>query len=95
MTDRVLLSIGGQHMEAALGHTFERRNPVTGEVVTVAAAGSVDDAVAGVDAAAAAFPAWSSTSPAVRLGPPLEVEQLHVHHGSELEDLDLVPVGRG
>lgn len=66
MTDHVLLSIGGQDKEAALGQTFERRNPVTGEVVTVAAAGSADDAVAGVEAAAAAFPAWSSTSPTVR-----------------------------
>jgi acyl-CoA reductase-like NAD-dependent aldehyde dehydrogenase len=58
----ILLLIGGKDVPAAGGATFDRRNPITGEVVTRAAAASVDDAKAAVDAAAAAFPQWSSTS---------------------------------
>jgi acyl-CoA reductase-like NAD-dependent aldehyde dehydrogenase len=45
---------------------FERRNPVTGEVATTAPAATVADANAAVDAAAAAFPAWSVLGPNAR-----------------------------
>lgn len=60
------LYIGGKHVAATNNATFERKNPVTGETVTVAAAASVEDATRAVDAAAAAFPAWSETGPAAR-----------------------------
>ncbi|MCZ4287614.1 aldehyde dehydrogenase [Hoeflea alexandrii] len=60
------LYIGGKHVAASNNATFERKNPVTGETVTVAAAASVEDATRAVDAAAAAFPAWSETGPAAR-----------------------------
>jgi acyl-CoA reductase-like NAD-dependent aldehyde dehydrogenase/ABC-type branched-subunit amino acid transport system ATPase component len=60
------LYIGGKHIAASNNATFERKNPVTGETVTVAAAASVEDATRAVDAAAAAFPAWSETGPAAR-----------------------------
>jgi benzaldehyde dehydrogenase (NAD) len=66
LTENVLLSIGGKDTHGDAGRTFERRNPVTGEVATVAVAGDVADAVSAVEAAAAAFPAWSATSPAER-----------------------------
>lgn len=45
------------------GATFTRRDPVTGEPATIAAAASVADAIAAADAAAAALPAWSATGP--------------------------------
>ena len=45
------------------GATFERRNPLTNEIVTVATAGTVAQAIAAGDAAAAAFPAWSRVGP--------------------------------
>ncbi len=45
---------------------FERRNPVTGEVATTAPTATVADANAAVDAAAAAFPAWSVLGPNAR-----------------------------
>ncbi|ABQ67449.1 aldehyde dehydrogenase [Rhizorhabdus wittichii RW1] len=45
---------------------FTRRNPVTGEVVTEAKAFSVADANSAVDAAAAAFPIWSTLGPNAR-----------------------------
>src|SRR5262245_9184371 len=62
----VKLLIGGQSQSARGGATFERRNPVSGNVVTRAAAGSVEDARAAVAAAQAAFPAWSAQGPGAR-----------------------------
>ncbi len=60
------LLIGGVDVAAKGGATFERKSPITGEVVTRAAAASVDDVRAAIDAAQKAFPAWSKTSPTAR-----------------------------
>ncbi|WP_416465367.1 aldehyde dehydrogenase [Sphingomonas sp. VDB2] len=60
----IALVIGGEQRAAAA--TFERVNPVTGEVATIAAAASLDDAIAAVDAAQSAFPAWSALGPNAR-----------------------------
>ncbi len=60
------LLIGGKKVAASGGATFERRNPVTGEVASRAAAATVADANAACDAAAAAFPKWSATGPSAR-----------------------------
>jgi benzaldehyde dehydrogenase (NAD) len=46
--------------------TFERRNPVTGDVATTASAATIADANAACDAAQAAFPAWSGLGPNAR-----------------------------
>ncbi|CAH0223936.1 Vanillin dehydrogenase [Agrobacterium fabrum] len=62
----VNLFIGGDHCAAANGKRFERNNPITGDAVTSAAAASVEDATKAVDAAAAAFPKWSATTPGER-----------------------------
>ncbi|MPT47453.1 MAG: aldehyde dehydrogenase [Sphingobium sp.] len=61
---KISLSIGGEARSASA--EFERINPVTGEVATRAAAASVADAVAAVDAARAAFPAWAEKGPGAR-----------------------------
>ena len=58
-----LLRIGGKARPATNGATFERRNPVRGEVVTSAAAATIEDAAAAVEAASAAFPVWSALGP--------------------------------
>ncbi|ODP37864.1 salicylaldehyde dehydrogenase [Sphingomonas turrisvirgatae] len=50
----------------APGTSFTRLNPVTGEVATEAKAFTVADANVAVDAAAAAFPAWSALGPNAR-----------------------------
>jgi vanillin dehydrogenase len=55
------LLIGGEWVEASGGGTFERADPLTGNAVTLAAAAGRDDARRAVEAAAAAFPAWSAT----------------------------------
>ena len=60
------LMIGNEETVASDGATFERRNPISGNVATRAAAATKDDAIAAVDAAAAAFPEWSASSPRER-----------------------------
>ena len=59
----VPLLIGGESRPAADGRVFERRNPVTGEVVSRVAAATLEDADAAVAAAQAAFPAWAALAP--------------------------------
>ncbi len=60
----ISLIIGGD--EKGTPETFQRHNPVTGAVATQAAAAKPADAIAAVDAAKAAFPAWSSMGPNAR-----------------------------
>ncbi|MGY2399993.1 aldehyde dehydrogenase [Pseudomonas sp. SDO5271_S396] len=65
MTD-VSLLIGGQARPAADGRTFERRSPLTGEILVRVAAAALEDADAAVAAAQAAFPAWAALAPTER-----------------------------
>ncbi len=51
---------------ASQNRTFDRKNPITGDVATKAAAASKEDAIRAADAAASAFPAWSQTGPGQR-----------------------------
>ena len=65
---RVPLLIGGRDVEATGAATFERSSPIGGDVVTVAAAAGLEDVESACDAAAAAFPDWSRSSPSFRRG---------------------------
>jgi vanillin dehydrogenase len=65
MNDLKLL-IGGVNVAAKNDATFERKSPITGAVVSRAAAASADDARAACDAAAKAFPAWAALGPNTR-----------------------------
>ncbi|MCP3408516.1 aldehyde dehydrogenase [Bradyrhizobium sp. CCGB01] len=60
------LLIGGKDQSASNQRTFQRHNPISGEVATTVAAASIDDAMRAADAAAAAFPAWSQLGPSER-----------------------------
>ncbi|MFM0199047.1 aldehyde dehydrogenase [Paraburkholderia fungorum] len=62
----ISMLINGAAVQASNGATFERRNPLDGEVATRAPAATVADAIAAADAAAAAFPAWSAMGPSER-----------------------------
>lgn len=62
----VSLFIDGQYSAASTGRRFERRNPLTGDVASIAAAAGPQDAAAAAAAAAAAFPAWSQVGPNAR-----------------------------
>ena len=58
--------IGGAWTDAADGATFEDRDPYNGDVVAIVPAGGAEDARRAIDAASAAFPAWSASPPAER-----------------------------
>jgi acyl-CoA reductase-like NAD-dependent aldehyde dehydrogenase len=62
----VQLLIDGEARGAGSGATFDRLDPFTGQTASRAAAAGVADAKTAVDAAAAAFPAWSQTGPGER-----------------------------
>lgn len=56
------LLIAGEARSATANATFQRMNPLSGQVVTDAAAASIADANAAVDAASVAFETWSDSS---------------------------------
>ncbi|MGI4849668.1 MAG: aldehyde dehydrogenase [Janthinobacterium lividum] len=60
------LIIDNQHVNASNGATFTRVSPTTGEVITVAAAATLADALKAADSAALAFKTWSLTTPTER-----------------------------
>ncbi|ATG48919.1 salicylaldehyde dehydrogenase [Celeribacter ethanolicus] len=60
------LLIGGADVPSEGARTYERMDPVTGDVATVAAAASVGDALKAVSSAQAAFAEWSAMGPEVR-----------------------------
>jgi len=64
--EEIKLLIAGRDVPAARSATFNRQNPISGEVATRAAAASVEDARAAADAAAAAFPKWAAIGPSER-----------------------------
>jgi succinate-semialdehyde dehydrogenase/glutarate-semialdehyde dehydrogenase len=60
------LFIGGKWVPASSGKRFDVLDPATGDVLATVADGDESDAMAAVDAAAAAGPAWAATAPRVR-----------------------------
>jgi len=58
--------INGEWTSALDGTTYPKRNPYTGGVASLVPGGKREDARRAIDAAAAAFPSWSATGPAVR-----------------------------
>lgn len=62
----IALLLENQDVQAVDGVTFDRLNPVTGDVATRAAAANIADARRAAESAAAAFPAWSETGPSQR-----------------------------
>lgn len=61
-----LMIIDNQDVRSTGGATFDRLNPISGEVATRHAAATVVDAEAAANAAAAAFPDWSRGGPTLR-----------------------------
>jgi acyl-CoA reductase-like NAD-dependent aldehyde dehydrogenase len=82
--ERQELLIGGEWTAGGSGRSFENRHPYTGELVGSAVAASVADANAAVDAAAAAFPAWSATPPAKRRELLAKAAELLSERGGEI-----------
>jgi acyl-CoA reductase-like NAD-dependent aldehyde dehydrogenase len=64
--NQINLLLENRDVQAIDGATFDRLNPITGDVATRAAAAKIADVRRAADAAAAAFPAWSATGPSQR-----------------------------
>jgi succinate-semialdehyde dehydrogenase / glutarate-semialdehyde dehydrogenase len=60
------LFLGGKWVPASSGGRFDVHDPATGDVIASVADGTVEDAVAAVDAADAAAVAWAATAPRER-----------------------------
>ena len=60
------LYIGGAAVPAAGGRRFGVVDPATGQTITTVADASVEDAIAAIDAADEAAPAWAATAPRQR-----------------------------
>jgi succinate-semialdehyde dehydrogenase / glutarate-semialdehyde dehydrogenase len=60
------LWVGGKSVPASDGGRFDVLDPATGEVLTSVSDGTVDDALAAVDAAASAAASWAATAPRER-----------------------------
>ena len=60
------LLIDNQARAASSNATFERLHPTSGDVVTRAAAGTVQDAVAAADSASLAYQSWKNSPPSER-----------------------------
>jgi acyl-CoA reductase-like NAD-dependent aldehyde dehydrogenase len=63
---QIALLLENKDVQAVDGVTFDRLDPMTGDVATRASAAQVADARRAADAAASAFPAWSATGPGAR-----------------------------
>jgi len=87
------LIIGGAERGAENGATFERRNPVSGDVATRAPAATVADVKAAVAAANAAFPAWSATGPSQRRNLLLEAARIMEARAGEFTRLMMEEIG--
>lgn len=75
--------INNQDCPASNGKIFEITSPVTGEVVTRAAASTATDAVEAATAAAAAFPAWRALGPNARRDLLLKAADILASKGGE------------
>jgi vanillin dehydrogenase len=87
------LLIDDRDVAASTGATFERRDPITGDVASRAAAASVADAQAAADAAAAAFPAWSKLGPNARRSVLLKATDLLEGRAAEFVNLMAAEIG--
>ena len=64
--NKIAFIVDGEAMDAQNGATFERKDPVTGQVATTTAAATIDDVNKVAAAAARAFQSWSETGPNAR-----------------------------
>ena len=78
------LIIGSVHRPASDGATLDVLDPATGDVLATVASGTVDDAIACVDAAAAAAKTWASTAPRKRAEILQQTYRLMVERADEL-----------
>jgi aldehyde dehydrogenase (NAD+) len=86
--------IGGEWAPAHSGETIEVINPANQEILLRVPRGRAADVDAGVQAAAAAFPAWRDTSPTGRANLLVRWADLCDQHRREIDLLERMEVGR-
>ncbi len=91
--EQVQLLIGDRDVPARNSATFNRQNPVTGEVATRAAAASPEDARAAADAAAKAFPKWAAMGPSERRAKLNKAADLLEAHAAQFATLMTLETG--
>jgi len=93
----VQMIIGGEHVDAADGQTFDVMNPATGEVIATAPLGGPEDVDRAVKAAQAAFEdprGWATWSAAKRGRSLQKLSNLVKEHIEELAQLESRNVGK-
>jgi 1-pyrroline dehydrogenase len=86
--------IGGTWRPAKSGETDEVLNPATGEVLDTVPASAQEDVDEAVAAAAAAFPAWSETTPRQRFETLLKIAQAVEDDLAHIRELEVRNVGK-
>ncbi len=88
-----LLLINNKTVPASNGRTFERCDPLTGALVTQAAAATLQDVASAANAAAAAFPAWAAVKPTERRQLLLAAADSLASRANEFADVMMGEVG--
>ncbi|WP_250490572.1 aldehyde dehydrogenase [Caballeronia sp. INML2] len=89
----VSMLIGGRDVAASNGAVYERLDPVTGVIASRAPAATLADADAGVEAAAAAFPAWAVLKPTERRARLLKAADLMDAHAERFIEAGVAETG--
>jgi acyl-CoA reductase-like NAD-dependent aldehyde dehydrogenase len=87
------LVIDNQTRSGREGKTVERRNPLTDELVTEAAAATVEDALDAVESASKAFTTWSTSGPSERRAVMLKAADIIERRGPEFVEAMMSEVG--
>ncbi|KAF2475010.1 aldehyde dehydrogenase [Lindgomyces ingoldianus] len=86
--------INNNLVPASDGGTFDLYSPHTGELVAKVPEATAEDVDTAVSAASAAFPSWSSLSPAQRGAPLKKLADLVLEKKDSLASLDALSMGR-
>jgi succinate-semialdehyde dehydrogenase/glutarate-semialdehyde dehydrogenase len=88
------LHIGGKWMPSSDGAEIDVLDPSTGESIAAVASASTDDAIAAVDAANEALPAWSAVSPRRRSETLRTAFEMMTARADELAELIVLEMGK-
>jgi malonate-semialdehyde dehydrogenase (acetylating)/methylmalonate-semialdehyde dehydrogenase len=86
--------IGGEWRKPSSSPATEVFNPATGEVIARSPEGSAQDVAAAVEAASAAFPAWSATPPGERIQYLFRLKRLLDDHFEEIARMTTIENGK-
>jgi betaine-aldehyde dehydrogenase len=86
--------INGEFVDSVDGATEEVTNPANGEVIADMPLSGEEDVNRAVAAAKAAFPGWSTTTPAERATAMLKLADILDEHAEELSDLEAADAGK-